>query len=132
MKKCTQCKQDLDLENFYAQIQRGKNGQAWPYHDSMCKKCRISYSVQRKKTTKAQAVAYKGGKCIDCGLVDNPCVYDFHHRDPTIKEFSLAQSSKLFNSKVVKEELDKCDLLCANCHRKRHAEIEAFKEYQAG
>lgn len=69
---------------------------------------------------KSQCVAYKGGKCQRCGLVDDPCVYDFHHRDPNEKDFGLASRRKYGFIKSVKLELDKCDLLCSNCHRKEH------------
>jgi hypothetical protein len=55
---------------------------------------------------------------MNCGLVDHPCVYDFHHRDRAHKDLSIATTGKSFES--LKEELLKCDLLCTNCHRKKH------------
>jgi hypothetical protein len=71
------------------------------------------------KEIKEKAIEYLGGKCTDCGLVDEPCVYDFHHLDPTQKEIAFgSRGGKSFES--LKPELDKCVLLCANCHRKRH------------
>ena len=64
---------------------------------------------------KIKSVNYKGGACQMCGLVDDCLsIYDFHHTDPSIKEFKL--SGKPFN----KKELDKCIMVCANCHRKIH------------
>ncbi|MNT97520.1 hypothetical protein D3C72_2398630 [compost metagenome] len=47
---------------------------------------------------------------------------EFHHRDPAQKDFTFSQV-KLKNFKHVKDELDKCDLLCANCHREAHADM---------
>lgn len=44
--------------------------------------------------------------------------YDFHHLDPNQKDFSIGKQSKSFA--VIRSELDKCVLLCSNCHRKRH------------
>lgn len=68
------------------------------------------------------AVEYKGGKCHDCGLVSEwPQVYDFHHRDPSEKEFAFARNGHTRSWERNKAELDKCDMLCANCHRIRHA-----------
>lgn len=60
-----------------------------------------------------------GGKCIKCG---NNKVYllDFHHRDPSIKEGELSDFSKGYQLEKFFNELEKCDLLCANCHREFH------------
>ena len=69
---------------------------------------------------KAKAVEEMGGCCQDCGGVFHQSVYDFHHLDPSTKD---ANPSKLLKSKKGREELKKCILLCANCHRLRH-----FKE----
>jgi 5-methylcytosine-specific restriction endonuclease McrA len=65
-----------------------------------------------------------GGRCIDCGETD-PSVLQFHHRDQATKEFELGRAlnsgaTLKFPLKVMLEELEKCDLLCANCHTRRH------------
>lgn len=70
---------------------------------------------------KRQCIDYLGGKCMRCGLEDE-CVnlYDFHHRDPKEKDFTIGDARRrTFES--LQEELDKCELLCANCHRRAHA-----------
>ena len=74
---------------------------------------------ERRKAVKEECVEYKGGVCQDCGNTYPACVYDFHHEDPKQKDFSIAKKSYLSFDKV-KDELDKCVLLCANCHRIRH------------
>ena len=119
-KICTQCKTEKLVENFYPQQQKNpKNPEViWHYHDSMCIPCRLEYSANRTKQRKIEIVEYMGGQCVDCGLIDDPVVYDCHHLDPTKKDFSIAKTTKTF--KTLKPELDKCVLLCANCHRKRH------------
>lgn len=81
----------------------------------------------RKKTRalKKKAVAYKGGKCAGCGFDDlsRPEVFDFHHIDPLSKTAGISQLiSNLKKWEVVRAELDKCILLCANCHRTLHRE----------
>ncbi len=91
------------------------------------KRC-ISCSDKRKgegkanrSNVKARCVLYLGHSCKDCGYIAQHLdVYDFHHRDPNSKEFNIAHALSVPWSEVV-AELDKCDLLCANCHRVRHA-----------
>jgi len=61
---------------------------------------------------------YKTSPCKDCGKQYNPWVMDFDHREPENKSFSI--SAGICNSlDRIKEEILKCDLLCANCHRER-------------
>jgi len=62
-------------------------------------------------------IKYKGGKCSKCGYSDNISILEFHHIDPTKREFSI---TNVKSWKRMKEESDKCDLLCPNCHRKEH------------
>lgn len=60
-----------------------------------------------------------GGKCIKCGI-DKFYLLDFHHRDPREKEGELSDFSKGYELEKFFNELNKCDLLCANCHREFH------------
>lgn len=117
-KTCKQCEVEKSLDDFYPGRQRGKSGQVWTYHDSLCKICRNDYQSERRRQIKRLAVEYLGGECQDCGLVDDSVVYDFHHLDPEQKDFSIGKQAKAFET--IKTELDKCVLLCSNCHRKRH------------
>jgi len=73
---------------------------------------------QRNRDNKAKAVEYLGGSCSDCFGVFPNCVYDFHHVDGTKEKNPSAALAGSFDKAV--EELDKCVLLCANCHRIRH------------
>lgn len=60
--------------------------------------------------------------CCVCGDHD-PVVLDFHHRDGADKKFELGRGSFAGRSaKAVAAEIAKCDVLCANCHRRRHAD----------
>lgn len=117
-KTCTRCKSIQNHSSFYKQKQTGAKGQTWEYLDSMCIACRSSYTTERRRDTKRKIVEYLGGKCVDCGLVDDPVVYDCHHLEPGGKDFSLGKNMKRFEA--IKGELDKCILLCCLCHRKRH------------
>jgi hypothetical protein len=78
--------------------------------------------VYWRNRTKLKLIEYKGGKCQRCGYNKPiPSVYDFHHRNPEEKEFSI--TAKTISFEKLKAEADKCDLLCANCHREVHYEL---------
>ena len=58
--------------------------------------------------------------CIVCGENDPRCL-DFHHRNPVDKKHTIAyMSARGYSKKNILEEIDKCDVFCANCHRKKH------------
>ena len=75
------------------------------------------------------SVNYLGGKCKQCGWSGDLSGFDFHHRDKDEKHFDPS-AAKLANKswEVVKQELNKCDLLCAICHRKEHSKYEVFEK----
>jgi len=60
--------------------------------------------------------------CEDCGITD-PRVLDLHHRNSTNKDMAVSQMLKRRAMETVKAEMDKCSVLCANCHRIAHHEI---------
>lgn len=117
MKQCKRCLREKDDELFYPQQQK-ERGKVYKYRDSYCIECRGQYSTERRRELKAKCIAYKGGQCVGCGVVDDPAIYDFHHPDPAQKEISFGSTHRSFESLVL--ELDKCILLCSNCHRKTH------------
>lgn len=71
------------------------------------------------------AVAYKGGHCECCGYSRYIGALEFHHPNPGEKEFDLAGFRSTTFEKV-KAELDKCILLCSNCHREEHARLKGL------
>lgn len=77
------------------------------------------YMRERYRKAKQKAVAYMGGVCADCGGEFHQAVFDFHHLNPSEKEVGPA-STLLLKWEKAKAELDKCVMLCANCHRLRH------------
>jgi len=78
-----------------------------------------AWQKEKCRNNKIKAIEYLGGKCIDCNNCYLPSVYDFHHLDTTIKENNIARIMGRKWENIV-PELDKCVLLCANCHRIRH------------
>jgi hypothetical protein len=78
------------------------------------------YIKQHRARKKEWAVKYKGGKCKLCGYSKNICALDFHHLDKNKKKFNIAGTRYYLSIKALKKELDKCILVCANCHRELH------------
>lgn len=80
--------------------------------------------VKLQHDRKSYLVAMKGGVCHKCGGEFPDCVYDFHHRLKAFKEWhtgpGLRSSEDTFQHRIVPEIRDKCDMLCANCHRILH------------
>lgn len=83
-----------------------------------------SYDYQKLRglKRKVELINLRGGKCEKCGYSNNVAGFDFHHRNPEDKKFQLDMrhlSNQSMN--VILEEFDKCDLMCANCHREYHS-----------
>lgn len=90
-------------------------------------KCKNKYYVdKRRKKLKQLAVDYKGGACESCGYNKCSTALDFHHLDPLQKDFGISSSGTTKSWITIKEELDKCIMLCANCHRELHSNILSF------
>ena len=86
------------------------------------KKANYNHVKTFRKRTKEKAVEYKGGKCKICNYDRCVSALEFHHLEPSKKDFTLSQSMNIAWDKI-KEELDKCILVCANCHREIHEGI---------
>lgn len=67
------------------------------------------------------AVQYKGNKCCICGYDKYIGALEFHHLNPNQKDFGIGSKGYTRSFTKVKEELDKCICVCANCHREIHA-----------
>jgi hypothetical protein len=118
-KYCPRCKNNKPPCEFYQR--RGK------YAGSVyCKICTNEQTMERQRLQKTLAIQYKGGSCIICGYNKCNSALEFHHLDPKEKDFSLGEmKQKKFNDEI-KKELDKCVLLCANCHREIHSKIISY------
>jgi len=75
----------------------------------------------RRQKLKEMAVEHLGGKCQICGYSKCIRALDFHHRDSKTKDFSISKNCNMAWNKIL-VELEKCDLLCSNCHREVHHE----------
>jgi len=81
---------------------------------------RLPRVMQRIRDNKLKAIAYKGGKCLDCGFDDltRPEVFQFDHLPELGKTCNVGNMLGYAWAKVT-AELDKCELVCANCHATR-------------
>ena len=86
---------------------------------------RREYMIQavskRRLKIKQMAIEYKGGQCMVCGYDREVSALEFHHLDDTKKDFGLSQRGLTRSWKRTQVELDKCILVCANCHREIHS-----------
>lgn len=90
-----------------------------------CGNCSVKI---RRYRLKMASIEYKGGKCQRCGFNENLNCLDFHHLSN--KSFGIS-SYRYISWKSIKKELDKCELLCSNCHRILHAERFDQEKIQA-
>lgn len=84
-----------------------------------CNACNVESVTKRRNELKEKAVAYKGGRCSKCGYDNSTKALQFHHRNPKEKSFEV-NKTRTVSWKKMKKELDKCDILCANCHAELH------------
>jgi 5-methylcytosine-specific restriction endonuclease McrA len=85
------------------------------------KKRRTQQVVNWRKRTKIKLVEYKGGKCEKCTYDKCIDALEFHHKNPEQKDFII--SGKSWSFEKLKKEVDKCMLVCSNCHKEIHAKI---------
>lgn len=82
-----------------------------------------NYHLQQLRaiSRKTSLILSKGGKCEICGYNRNIAALQFHHLDPSLKEHGL-DSRKLSNMSMesILKEVEKCQLLCSNCHAEVH------------
>ena len=129
-KMCARCQQEKELSDFRKDKSR-KDGVM-----SSCKQCmrqfyRSQYTIaygdkyavankERRANQAAMLKEYKSKlKCLLCEERESICL-EFHHTDPTTKEFGVGASMGR-NWETIVQEIEKCVCLCSNCHKKVHA-----------
>lgn len=130
-KICSKCKRELEITNF-----RWKNKAKGLFH-SQCKDCqkaqeKLHYQESLERQTNVRATA-DSQKIINMRVVDEarqagckkcgekrPYVLDFHHCDGDEKIATINRMIKSSSVETLRKELEKCDVLCANCHREFH------------
>jgi hypothetical protein len=134
-KFCNRCKTKKDVKDFYTNKSRKDGCQ------TICKKCQNKVSKKNyednkkdyfdrnkryRKEIKDMITSLKKDKlCADCGLKFNTWQMDFDHISGK-KEFNISDIYNFGSKKKVLEEIAKCELVCANCHRNRtHDRMES-------
>lgn len=121
-KFCPICETPKPLDEFYKRSSgSGRSDEVGGY----CKGCSNAYHSNRVKEVKIRMIEYKGCKCERCNLKledTHYSVFDFHHTNPEEKDPNFGKI-KYQKWEVIREEIDKCQLLCSNCHRITHAEL---------
>ena len=81
--------------------------------------CNSCLQLKRRIDDQKKIDAYAGTSCIKCGYNKCKRALTFHHRDPKSKKFQISHKVGRIAWEKMREELDKCDLLCANCHAEK-------------
>ena len=118
---CPMCSKTKPVAEFYSR--RNKPG-----NSTYCKTCTSIQTIDRQRKLKQLAIDYKGGCCEKCGYKKYNGALDFHHLDPTKKDFTIAKIRHTGFTEKVKKELDKCILVCSNCHREIHGGISSNQD----
>jgi hypothetical protein len=133
MKICETCKQNKPFSDF------NKNKAKKDGYGTKCRACMKIYrkeyyeknkdfvmkKVKERKDTLRKFVfnSKLNKRCKLCGYTGHPVSLDYHHEDDT-KEFAIAEGHKYgYSINKIKEEIKKCIILCANCHRTLHYQL---------
>lgn len=108
---CSRCKDWKDLSSF------STKGEGRHHH--YCKICLATYQADRWRDRKKKAIELMGGKCSKCGYCRNYAALEFHHLDPSQKDFDFNVGRRRSWNKLI-VEIKKCVLLCSNCHKEEH------------
>jgi hypothetical protein len=149
-KICRECKEEKPIEEFtkHKRMKGGYDNICKECNNSKVKKwveenpdkyglkCKRWYRENRTKSLQESRRRYeefvrkiqslKNGKsCVKCGYNKHPEILHYHHRDGSKKDFIISEainlkSSIIKNPEILQQEIDKCDLLCPNCHCELH------------
>lgn len=88
--------------------------------------------TERRRKLRRMAVEYGGGRCQICGYKKSIYALIFHHRDPREKDFGLSDRGLTRSWERIQRELEKCILLCANCHAEVHQGLATLPKKKVG
>ena len=114
MKKCTKCLTDKPESDYY---NKGKKSDG--KLQAECKVCFNKRMMVRYEERAAAIVGLKGGECFLCGYDKCVAALEFHHTDPSQKDFEISKRWSMTDERI-KAEIDKCVLICSNCHAEVH------------
>lgn len=138
-KLCSKCEKQKPLSEYH--VNRGKPDGLHNYCKSCWKIYRKSHYTANKTKYIDKATRWKLARrkelaelkkdlcCIKCGE-NHPAALDFHHTDPTYKEGSIGTVASRWSRNRLEKELEKCVVLCSNCHRKLHHDLSQVDKGQ--
>ncbi len=94
-------------------------------------KRKVENTGEVKEELRKKIFKYRKARCTKCGY--NKCrgALDFHHKNPKDKKFSIGTGIReLLGWDIIKKEIDKCIVLCSNCHREFHFNKEKIRKYK--
>lgn len=136
-KKCSKCKKNKKLEEFNKNSKNKKTGLS-----AYCKECignisknyysdnKEKYkSIHKRNKEKSREWFNDYKKTLKCSRCPekHPSCLEFHHLDPKQKDLNVSNMIRKFNKEDVLKEIEKCIVLCSNCHRKEH-----YKNWRCG
>jgi hypothetical protein len=104
---CIGCRQSFPVQRYSPEVRRGQK--------FICAACAETLGQGNPSVKQIIKEYLFTHPCVDC-WEDDPVVLEFDHRDPTAKKGLVGQMSR----STVRAEIEKCDVRCANCHRRRH------------
>lgn len=120
-KVCLTCEEDKPLSEFHTNGWNGGNRDGKRKYHAHCKTCMAAQVIAIHVSRIEEAVGSEI-KCSQCGYDKHYSAIDFHHTDPALKETQVSTLSGCSYARI-KEEVDKCVMLCANCHRLVHSGV---------
>jgi predicted HNH restriction endonuclease len=87
---------------------------------TVCGSCHNLYTLKAGRNKRLKAIEYCGGRCQACGFDKYSCSLDFHHQDPSLKDPKY-KMMRGWSWEHILNEIEKCKLLCKNCHAAVHA-----------
>ena len=118
-KICNECNLEKPKSDFHA---NGCTPKGSKKYKPTCKKCVNSLAPLLKvnKFKEALRILNKEYKCEICGYNKNYAAIHFHHKNPLEKEFQLGEASYTASIETLVSEIQKCKVLCGNCHAEEH------------
>ena len=113
-KICSKCGIEKPITQFY---KHGFNSKGEQTYRSDCKECQRKYDLKRLNQ-RIELVNSQKNQCVKCGETDKSKLH-FHHIDPSKKEFTIGRMRN-YSLEKIQQEIDKCIVLCANCHMTFH------------
>lgn len=128
MRTCSKCKCEKEVSEFHKTKSRADGLSVW------CKECQKNHKKQHYQSYKEKYLTNnyerrkwfynlkRGLKCSRCGF-DHPAALDFHHKNNESKEFNISKQyhGNPYMKEEILKEIEKCEVLCANCHRIEHS-----------